>query len=535
MLADRRLIIGLAALLAAGTALTAPVSAQTADPAQMPPAKATPKKTADADKPTAPAKAPKKQAGATSATGKPASATFAATITTQTQGPSDANAAISRTLAGALAATYSTQPALQAERAKLRATDESVPQALAGWRPTVIVSSTAGYADGYSAQTTAAGASKLRTDRVIATPQATLTQPIYTGGKVQATLHKAESQIMAERASLIAQEEQSFIDTVNAYVNVIQNQQLLSLQVSNEQVLTEQLRATNDRFRVGEITRTDVAQAEAALAGATAQREIAEGNLQTARATFQRVVGYLPPGDLIEPQPLRLPVKNQQDAAAMAGSNNPTVIAALFNDAAAKNAIDVAFAALMPTLSLQGQIFQDQNSTLRSSSANGYQVVASVSVPIYQGGSEYSAIRQARQSEQQTAKQVDDARRTAVQNSVQAWETLVAARASAQSTREAISANAVALDGVEREAIVGSRTTLDVLNAQQALLNSETTLVQNLASVVIASYTVAQAIGRLTARDLALPVPLYDETAYYNAVRNKWFGTGDYATSQPAR
>jgi outer membrane protein len=307
------------------------------------------------------------------------------------------------------------------------------------------------------------------------------------------------------------------------------------LQVSNEQVLTEQLKATNDRFRVGEITRTDVAQAEAALAGATAQREIAEGNLQTARATFQRVVGYLPPGDLIEPQPLRLPVKTQQEAAAMAGSNNPVVVSALFADATAKNAIDVAFAALMPQVSLQGQMFQDQNSSLRNSSSNGYQVVASVSVPIYQGGAEYSAIRQARQSEQQTAKQVDDARRTAVQNAVQAWETLVAARASAQSTREAISANAVALDGVEREAIVGSRTTLDVLNAQQALLNSETTLVQNLASVVTASYTVAQAVGRLTARDLALPVPLYDETAYYNAVRNKWFGTGDYATSQPAR
>jgi outer membrane protein len=310
---------------------------------------------------------------------------------------------------------------------------------------------------------------------------------------------------------------------------------LLALQVSNEQVLTEQLRATNDRFRVGEITRTDVAQAEAALAGATAQREVAEGNLQTARATFQRVVGYLPPGDLIEPQPLRLPVKNQQEAAVMAGANNPTVIAALFNDATAKNAVDVAFAALMPQVSFQGTIFQDQNSTYRNSYANGYQAIASVSVPIYQGGSEYSAIRQARQSEQQEAKLVDDSRRTAVQNAVQAWETLVAARASAQSTREAITANSVALDGVEREAIVGSRTTLDVLNAQQALLNSETTLVQNLASIVTASYTVAQAIGRLTARDLALPVPLYDETAYYNAVRNKWFGTGDYATSQPAR
>jgi len=144
-------------------------------------------------------------------------------------------------------------------------------------------------------------------------------------------------------------------------------------------------------------------------------------------------------------------------------------------------------------------------------------------------------VRQARQQEQQTQRLVDDARRTAVQNAVQAWETLVAARAAADSTRSQIRANEIALEGVEREAIVGSRTTLDVLNAQQTLLNSQTSLVQNLAQLVNASYAVAAAIGRLTARDMHLPVPLYDETAYYNAVRDKWVGLGDYATNQPGR
>jgi len=156
-------------------------------------------------------------------------------------------------------------------------------------------------------------------------------------------------------------------------------------------------------------------------------------------------------------------------------------------------------------------------------------------VPVYQGGAEYSAVRQARQSAQQTTQQVDDARRTAVQAAVQAWEQLAAARASADSTREAVRANEIALEGVEREAIVGSRTTLDVLNAQQTLLNSRVSLVQNLAQIVADSYQVAQAIGRLTAHDLHLPVPLYDETAYYEAVKNKWVGLGDYATNQPGR
>src|SRR6185312_6817673 len=142
-------------------------------------------------------------------------------------------------------------------------------------------------------------------------------------------------------------------------------------------------------------------------------------------------------------------------------ANNPAVIAALFNDSAAKDAVDVAFGALMPQVSVQGQTFQQNNAGGRSTQANGYQIVAQVSVPVYQGGSEYSAVRQARQTQQQTSRLVDDAKRTAVQNAIQAWDTLVAARAAADSTRAQIRANEIALEGVEREAIVGSRTTLD--------------------------------------------------------------------------
>ena len=467
---------------------------------------------------------------ATPAQAKPAPVSLAASARPPQPG-------VPHTLAEALAATYANQPALQAERAKLRATDENVPQALAGWRPTVVMAGTAGYGDGFSRIYSRSSGTFLnaQTDRLIGTAQATLSQPIYNGGKTQANVNRAKNQVIAERANLIAQEQTSFINVVNAYVGVIQAQQLLALNVNNEQVLAKQLQATNDRFRVGEITRTDVAQAQAALAQATSQRQVAEGNLQTARGTYQQVVGYLPPGDLVEPQPLAVPTRTEQDATVLAANNNPVVVAALFNDAAAKDAVDVAFSQLLPQVSFQGQIFQSNNSAARSTQTNGYQAVGQLSVPVYQGGAEYSAVRQAKQSEQQTSKQVDDARRTAVQNTVQAWETLAAQKASADSNREAIRANQIALEGVEREAIVGSRTTLDVLNAQQALLNSQVTLVQNLAQLVTASYQVASAVGRLTARDLHLPVPLYDDTAYYNAVKNKWAGLGDYATDQPGR
>jgi outer membrane protein len=451
--------------------------------------------------------------------------------------PAAATQNLPHTLTEALAATYSNQPALQAERAKLRATDENVPAALAGWRPTVILAGTLGYGDGVtrSFTPTLGTVENIQNDRQIATAQATVTQNLYTGGKVEANVNRSKNQVFAERANLIAQEQTSFNNAVGAYVGVIQAKELLALDINNEQVLSKQLEATNDRFRVGEITRTDVAQAESALEGARATRETAEGSLQTARATFQQIIGVFPPDDLVEPQPLNLPVHGEQEASILASANNPTVLNAQFTDAAAKDAIDVALAALLPQVSLQGQTFQQNNAGGRSTSSNGYQVTAQVSLPIYQGGSEYSAVRQARQAQQQSQRLIEDAKRTAVQNAVQAWDTLVAAKASADSTRAQIRANEVALEGVEREAIVGSRTTLDVLNATQLLLQSRTTLVQNLAQVITASYAVAVAIGQLTARDLRLPVPLYDETAYYEAVKNKWGGLGDYATNQPGR
>jgi outer membrane protein len=445
-----------------------------------------------------------------------------------------------RTLSEALAASYSNNPSLQAARAQLRAVDENVPQALAGWRPQVSLSGNAGYNQLDTklrtfnpltgAHTTTSTNNLLGTN----TAQLIVTQPVWRGGQTRAGTNHAENQVMAQRARLIAAEVQVFSDTVNAYVNVIASQQVLTLNINNEQVLARQLQATNDRFRVGEITRTDVAQAEAALAGATATRQVSEGNLQIARGQFQRVVGEFP-GALIEPQPLRLPVPTLQQAKSLAQVNNPNVIATLFDDAAAKDNFDLQYSKLMPNISLQGSLSQTKDVSAPNYSTKSGEIVVAATVPLYQGGSEYAAIRQARQQQQQTHKLIDDARRTAVQQVVSAWETYNASKSAIESTRSQIRANGIALEGVEREAIVGSRTTLDVLNAEQLLLNSRVTQVQNLANLVNASYSVAAAVGRLTAVDLTLPVPLYDDTAYYNSVRDRWIGTGDYATSQPGR
>lgn len=451
-------------------------------------------------------------------------------------GPAQAE---TRTLTEALAAAYSNNPALQAARAQLRGVDENVPQALAGWRPTVTITANAGY-NQYTTirrytQSTGAPYDVINNNTLgTSTEQLNITQPIWRGGQTRASTNRAENQVMSQRAQLMATEETLFTNVIGAFVSVIANQQVLALDVSNEQVLARQLQATNDRFRVGEITRTDVAQAEAALAGATATRQTAEGNLQTARSQFLQYVGELP-GKLIEPQPLRLPVRTLEQARAMAADNNPNVIAAQFNNAAAKDNFDLQYSKLMPNVSVQGLLVKTKDVTTQGNTTKAAEIYAQLTVPLYQGGAEYAAIRQARQQQQQAQKLIDDARRTAVQAVISAWETYNAAKATINSTRVQIKANQIALEGTERQAIVGSLTTLDVLNAEQALLNSRVTLVQNLASLVNASYSVASAVGRLTARDLTLPVPLYDETAYYNAVRNRWIGTGDYATNQPGR
>jgi outer membrane protein len=439
------------------------------------------------------------------------------------------------TLQEALTAAYSTNPTLLAARAALRAVDEGVPAALSGWRPTVSFQASAGYADGqFRSYSASAGAVVSRNNRILDTTQASISQNLYNGGKTVANTHSAENKVLSQRGRLIATEQLVFTNVVTDFVNVIQTQQILQLNINNEQVLARQLQATNDRFRVGEITRTDVAQAEAALAGARGTRETAEGNVQTARAAYQRDVGFVP-DRLVEPQPLAVPLKSSAEASQLAAANNPTIIYTMFDAASAKDAVDVAFAALMPTVNAQATGGRADNSTVAKEWTTNYQALVTVTVPIYQGGAEYAGVRQARQNEQQARKTVDDTRRQVIQSAISSFETLKAARSTIDSTRAQIRANEIALEGTQREAIVGSRTTLDVLNAEQTLLQSRSTLVTNLASLVTSSYALAAAIGRLTAKDLNLNVPIYDDKAYYNAVHNRLFGTGDYELTQPGR
>ncbi|GAJ28839.1 TolC family outer membrane protein [Acidomonas methanolica] len=455
-----------------------------------------------------------------------------------------APAFIPHTLREALAAAYLTNPTLQQERATLRATDENVPAALAGWRPTIQGQAALTYYQGrtsYGAQGPAPGSQfgSPAYNRVYNTPGyqggVTITQPLYNGGKTSAATHQAVNTVMAERANLISTEQQVFASVVTAYVNVIRDEQLLQISINNEHVLQEQVKATQQRKALGELTRTDVAQAQVAFANATAVRQQAEGTLRSDQATYLQVVGLPAAPNLEAPQPLALPVHSATEAVKLAVENNPTVVNALFTEAQKKDAIGVALAAIMPKVSATAAYQRMTNQGYGHMLSDNKYAMLNFQIPIYQGGSEYAAVRQARQAFEAAHRNVDIQRRTALQLAEANWQQLQSYQEAIGSERQAIAAGIVALDGVERQAIVGTSSTLEVLQQQATLLSAQQTLIQSLSNLVVASYGVAAAIGRLTAADLKLDVPLYDEKAYYNAVKDRLWGINDYAVNQPGR
>lgn len=438
--------------------------------------------------------------------------------------------ASAQTLTQALSTAYTSHPTLLAARAALRATDEGVPQALSGWRPTVTV--TSGY--GATGVRNRARVSQDGVDFGLYNGQTTspanaavvFNQPIYQGGRTVASTRRAEALILAGRARLLTVEQSVLYDVVFAYVSVVRDAELLRLNDNNVTVLEQQTSATDRRLRVGEVTRTDALQAESRLASAQGNRAAAAGALEISRAAFQRAVGAAP-ARLTAPQPLRPPAANLAALRTAAAAENPAVVAAQFDNKAARDAIDVQFSQLLPQLSVQGQVFRNDNAANRGSRTTGQAVTASVSVPIYQGGAEYSAVRQARETAQQSRRLVDDQRLVAVQSAVSAWQGSIAARAQIETSRRAIRAYDAALDGVQREALLGSRTTLDVLNAELELLAARSTLIRAAADAVTTSYAAAVAVGRLTAADLHLPVEFYDWDVHYRDVRNRMVGLGN--------
>jgi outer membrane protein len=430
-----------------------------------------------------------------------------------------------------LAHVYATNPTLLAARSELRATNERVPQALAGWRPTVSVTGSYGAVDALN-RARAVGPDGTPFSIVQDQTQSPVTgalvfaQPLYRGGRTAAAVRRAENAVLAQRARLLEAEQQVLLDTVIAYVSVLRDRELLRLNTNNIAVLEQQQAGTARRLRAGEVTRTDQLQTETRLALAMVSRAAAERASEASRAAYARLVGG-EPGILVPPQPL-VPVVTARNAARQrAGEESPAVTAALFDAAAARDVVDIQFSQLLPQLSVQAQVYRSDNQGARGTRSEGQALTASVVIPLYQGGAEYAAVREARELAQRARAVLEQERRLAMQRGAEAWDSLVAARAQTEAVRRAIRAAEAALLGVQREALNGGRTTIEVLNAEVELLNGRTTLAQAAADVVIASYVLAAAVGRLTAQDLRLPVTPFDWTEHYRAVRGRWAGLGE--------
>jgi len=437
-----------------------------------------------------------------------------------------------QTLEDALAGAYMNNPALESGRADLRATDEQVPQALSGWRPTVSVDGDYGKEIFKNEKaTTGTKAKQHRTPRSLTL---SVSQPLYTGGQTTAATQKALNNVRAARARLLVSEQGVLLDAATAFMNVVRDQAVLELRINNEQVLRRQLEATNDRFEVGEVTRTDVHQAQARLAGAVSDRIQAEGNLEVSRAAYKSVIGEAPQNLVAPEQPEDLPASSDA-AISSAVEANPSVLAAEFDERASVDNIDQIRGELLPSVSLDGSASRLYDSSGEDTEFTDYQALVSVSVPLYQSGSVYSRLRGARQTVVGNRQRVLDARRTSTEDATRAWETMQSARASIQALESQVQANQVALDGVRREADVGSRTVLDVLDAEQELLDSRVNLVSAQRDLTVAIFSLKSAVGQLTAEKLNLPVDYYDPDRHYLEVRGKWFGgtsTGDTVSGE---
>ena len=427
------------------------------------------------------------------------------------------------TLEEALVKAYVTNPELLAARAELRAIDENVAQAVSGWRPTVTISGDAGKTHSSSQGGSSSGSgSQNRTPR---SGSLRILQNLYKGGRTTAEIGRSENQVQAQRAQLLATEQSVMLKAVTAYMDVVRDQAVLELNINNEKVLQRQLDAARDRFRVGEVTRTDVAQAESRLSRATAERIRSEGNLISSRAVFRNVIGDSP-GTLKPAKPLENLPANEEESVGLARANAPSVFAARFTERAARDDVRVNSSDFLPVVDLEGALTRrDEASSTRSRSEIA-SVTARLTVPLYQAGGVASRVRQAKQVAAQRRRELDRAIRDAVERATRGWEALATARAQIKSFTAEVRASTIALEGVEQEASVGSRTILDVLDAEQELLDAKVNLVRAERDEVVAAFDLAAAVGDLTAKTLGLPVKLYDFGAHYRAVRSKWIGTG---------
>ncbi len=417
------------------------------------------------------------------------------------------------TLNEALAAAYGSNPTLQAERAGLMATGENVRQAQAGWLPTVTLQGSIASQD-FTGKDDDPLTPDVETSTSPLSGAAVVSLPVFRGGQTYYGTRAAKAQTRGAEANLRSVEQQVLFDAVTAYYDVLRDISVVELSHNNVQVLERQLQAAQDRFRVGEITRTDVAQAEARLSGSKSRLTRSEAALIASQSAYERVIGHSPVNmGAIEDLPeLAAMPKSEAEAVAIALQSNPVLSAAREREVASREGVKATRGGLLPQVSLQGSYsYTDERDYVQGVSSGFAEtdttfLTGQVTIPLYQGGAVYSRLRQAKQVNNQNRIQIAETERLVREGVINAWEGLRSTQATIISSQQQVRANEIAFDGVQQEAQVGSRTTLDVLDAEQELLDARVTLVGARRNEMVAAYALLASVGRLSAADLGLTV-----------------------------
>ena len=432
--------------------------------------------------------------------------------------------ALSETLTGALAAAYRDNPDLNSARAQLRAIDEGVPQALSGYRPRVSATIDVGTQTMRQATPLAPEMSDWSKGMMPRSYSISVEQPIFLGFRTTNSVKMAQSSVKAAREQLKVVEANVLLDAVTAFMSVIRAQVVVNLTAQNIAFLREQLRAAEDRLNVGEGTRTDVAQTNARLQAGLSDYAQATADLNGAIATYIQVIGHRPESlggyNGIE----RLLPKSMEGGLDAALTTHPAIVAGLYNIDVASYNVRIAEGAILPTLGVSGSLSRREDQGIRDTTTDTASITGRLTVPIYQGGEAASAVRQYKETLGQRRIDLDSTRAQIRQSFVASWGRLDAARAQVTAAEAQVAAQQLALSGIIEERRVGQRTTLDVLNAQQDLLSARVSLVNAQYQRVVGTYTLLSAFGKLDAKTLSLGVDIYDPTAHYNAVKDKWGG-----------
>ena len=439
------------------------------------------------------------------------SALFIATAITSNAG--------AETIFEAMGAAYENNPTLQAQRAYLRSIDENAAIARSGFRPTISLNGT------YN-ETNSNDDLNINNDGSSGTTlSANVSQPIFSGLSTVNTVKSTDSAIRAEQNNLMNVEQEILLAASTAYFDVVQNKAIVELQKNNENLLKKRLDETLERFKVGEVTRTDVSQAKARYSSAKADRISSEGTLEASMAEYARIIGN-EPKDLTEPGDINKYLPSDFRAAYMyAKEHNYSIQQAKHNLDSKTYNVSAQTGGLFPVVSLEGGVSKvDANpaGTYGEHTTDDVEWGLNVNVPLYNGGETRAKIRQSKYQKWQAQEQVMEAERQLRSDLKSAWEYMSTNKARISSIKDQVKANEIALDGVQKEEALGNRTILDVLNAYQELLNSNVEEVKARRDYYVSSMQMLMAMGKLTAKDLNLKVNIYDAKKYYKDTRGKW-------------